>query len=79
MMGNYLHGLGDQLGVGGYMGLLAWLEKKLAENDGMGAKSKPRASMSLRVYRAATDTWEDGPEVNTTLTERDKRDGDSSN
>ena len=27
------------------------------------AKSRPKASMKLRVYRAATDTWEDTKEV----------------
>ena len=63
------------------MGIMEWMEKKLAEakGDGMGAKAKPRAAMSMRVYRAATDSWEDGPEVNVALTEGDENNGDSSN
>ena len=60
---------------------MEWMEKKLAEakGDGLGAKAKPRAAMSMRVYRAATDSWEDGPEMNVALTEGDENKGDSSN
>lgn len=37
------------------------------------AEAKPRAQMKLRIYRAATGKWEDGPPVSVTVKETEWR------